>query len=118
MTCARSRCDSLRTQIGIVLQDSFLFSDTLMENIRFGRPDASDEEVMAAAKLARAHDFIERLPDGYETKVGERGSGLSQGQRQLISIARAALADPRILDPRRGDEQRGHAHRATDSGRA
>ena len=89
--------DSLRKQIGIVLQDSYLFSESLMENIRFGRPDASDEEVMAAAKMARAHDFIERLPDGYETKVGERGSGLSQGQRQLISIARAALADPRIL---------------------
>lgn len=89
--------ESLRSQIGIVLQDSFLFSDTLMENIRFGRRNASDDEVIAAAKLARAHDFIERLPDEYETKVGERGAGLSQGQRQLISIARAALADPRIL---------------------
>ena len=88
---------SLRKQIGIVLQDSYLFSTSLMENIRFGRPDATDEEVVAAAKLARAHDFIERLPDGYQTTVGERGSGLSQGQRQLISIARAALADPRIL---------------------
>ena len=89
--------DSLRKQIGIVLQDSYLFSTTLMENIRFGRPDASDEEVVEAAKVAYAHDFIERLPDGYQTEVGERGSGLSQGQRQLISIARAALIDPRIL---------------------
>ena len=88
---------SLRSQIGVVLQDSFLFSDTVMNNIRFGRPDASDEEVVAAAKLARAHDFIERLPDGYESILGERGGGLSQGQRQLLSIARAALAEPRIL---------------------
>jgi ATP-binding cassette subfamily B multidrug efflux pump len=88
---------SLRKQIGIVLQDSFLFSDTVMNNIRYGKPDATDEEVMAAAKLARAHDFIERLPDGYETELGERGSGLSQGQRQLLSIARVALIDPRIL---------------------
>ncbi len=88
---------SLRRQIGIVLQDSFLFSDTVMNNIRFGRPDATDDEVMAAAKLAHADTFIERLSDGYNTVLGERGSGLSQGQRQLLSIARAALADPRIL---------------------
>ncbi len=89
--------ESLRAQIGIVLQDTFLFSTSVMENIRFGRPDASDEEVFAAAKLAHADTFIERLPDKYETVLGERGSGLSQGQRQLLSIARAALADPRIL---------------------
>jgi ATP-binding cassette subfamily B protein len=68
-----------------------------MENIRFGRPQASDEEVIAAAKLAHANSFIERLPDKYDTILGERGSGLSQGQRQLLAIARAALADPRIL---------------------
>jgi ATP-binding cassette subfamily B protein len=89
--------ESLRRQIGIVLQDTFLFSTTVMENIRFGRPDASDEDVLAAARLAHADAFIERLPDKYQTVLGERGSGLSQGQRQLISIARAALADPRIL---------------------
>jgi len=88
---------SLRRQIGIVLQDSFLFSDTVMNNIRYGRLDASDEEVIAAAKLASADSFIERLPEGYGTLLGERGSGLSQGQRQLIAIARAALANPRIL---------------------
>jgi ATP-binding cassette subfamily B protein len=88
---------SLRRQIGVVLQDTFLFSDTVMNNIRFGRPEATDAEVIAAAKLARAHDFIERLSEGYQTKLGERGSGLSQGQRQLLSIARAALAEPRIL---------------------
>ena len=88
---------SLREQIGIVLQDTYLFSSSVMDNIRFSRPDASDEEVIAAAKLAQAHDFIERLPEGYETVLGERGSGLSQGQRQLLAIARAALADPRIL---------------------
>jgi ATP-binding cassette subfamily B protein len=68
-----------------------------MDNIRFGRPDATDEEVFAAAKLANADSFIERLPEKYETVLGERGSGLSQGQRQLLSIARAALADPRVL---------------------
>jgi len=88
---------SLRQQIGVVLQESFLFSDTVMENVRFGRPGASDEEVIGAAKLANAHAFIERLPEGYQTKLGERGTGLSQGQRQLLAIARAALADPRIL---------------------
>jgi ATP-binding cassette subfamily B multidrug efflux pump len=89
--------ESLRKQIGIVLQDTFLFSTTVMDNIRFGRPDASDEQVLAAAQLAYADTFIERLPDGYKTVLGERGSGLSQGQRQLLAIARAALADPRIL---------------------
>jgi ATP-binding cassette subfamily B multidrug efflux pump len=88
---------SLRSQIGLVLQDSFLFSDTVTNNIRYGRLDASDEEVVAAAKLASAHGFIERLPQGYNTVLGERGGGLSQGQRQLIAIARAALASPRIL---------------------
>lgn len=89
--------ESLRKQIGIVLQDTFLFSTTVMENIRFGRPEATDEEVLAAAKLAHVDDFIGRLPEGYQTVLGERGSGLSQGQRQLLSIARAALSDPRIL---------------------
>jgi ATP-binding cassette subfamily B protein len=89
--------ESLRRQIGIVLQDTFLFSASVMDNIRFGRPDATDEEVYAAAKLANADSFIERLPEKYQTVLGERGSGLSQGQRQLLSIARAALADPRIL---------------------
>ncbi|NTW00683.1 MAG: ABC transporter ATP-binding protein [Oscillochloris sp.] len=88
---------SLRRQIGIVLQDSFLFSDTVMSNIRYGRLDATDAEVIAAARLASADSFIERLPQGYQTVLGERGGGLSQGQRQLIAIARAALANPRIL---------------------
>jgi ATP-binding cassette subfamily B protein len=88
---------SLRKQIGVVLQESFLFSDTVMENIRFGRPQATDDEVVAAARLANADAFIERLPDGYRTTLGERGTGLSLGQRQLLAIARAALADPRIL---------------------
>jgi ATP-binding cassette subfamily B protein len=88
---------SLREQIGLVLQDSFLFSDTVMNNIRYGRLGATDEEVIAAAKLASADSFIERLPQGYQTVLGERGSGLSQGQRQLLSIARAALKNPRIL---------------------
>jgi ATP-binding cassette, subfamily B, multidrug efflux pump len=89
--------DSLRSQIGIVLQDTFLFSDTVMNNIRYGRLDATDDEVIAAAKMAAAHDFIERLPEGYQTILGERGGGLSQGQRQLLAIARVALMNPRIL---------------------
>jgi ATP-binding cassette subfamily B protein len=88
---------SLREQIGIVLQDTFLFSTTVMENVRFGRPNATDEEVLAAIRLANADSFIERLPEKYQTVLGERGSGLSQGQRQLLSIARAALSDPKIL---------------------
>jgi ATP-binding cassette subfamily B protein len=89
--------ESLRRQIGIVLQDTFLFSTTVMENVRFGKPSAPDDEVMTAIRLANADSFIERLPEKYQTVLGERGSGLSQGQRQLLSIARAALADPRIL---------------------
>ncbi len=88
---------SLRRQFGIVLQDTFLFSTTIGENIRYGRLDATDEEVAAAAKAVGIHDFIESLPTGYKTKVGERGSGLSVGQRQLISFARVMLANPRIV---------------------
>jgi ATP-binding cassette subfamily B protein len=87
----------LRRSLGIVLQDTYLFATTVMENIRYGRLDASDEEVVAAAKLANADQFIHRLPKGYETELSERGSNLSQGQRQLLAIARALLADPRIL---------------------
>ena len=89
--------DSLRQQIGLVLQDTFLFSDTVMNNIRYGRLEATDEEVIAAARTVAAHDFIERMPDAYQTILGERGSGLSQGQRQLIAIARVALMNPAIL---------------------
>jgi ATP-binding cassette subfamily B multidrug efflux pump len=89
--------DSLRQQIGIVLQDTFIFSGTIMENIRFGRLDASDEEVIAAAKAVRAHEFIVRMPEGYHTEVKERGARLSMGERQLLSFARALLANPRIL---------------------
>lgn len=93
----RVKAESLRRQIGIVLQDTFLFSTTVMENIRVGKPDASDEEVIEAARLAHADTFIERLPEKYQTVLGERGAGLSQGQRQLLAIARAILANPRIL---------------------
>ncbi len=89
--------DSLRQQLGIVLQDTFLFSDTVMENIRYGRLDATDEEVIAAARLANADRFIHLLPRGYQTQVSEQGHNFSQGQRQLLAIARAILADPRIL---------------------
>ncbi|MFN2274799.1 MAG: ABC transporter ATP-binding protein [Anaerolineales bacterium] len=88
---------SLRRQLGIVLQDSFLFTDTVMENIRYGRLDATDDECIQAAVNADADYFIRQLPNGYQTELLERGSNLSQGQRQLITIARAILADPRIL---------------------
>ena len=89
--------ETLRHSIAIVLQDTVLFSDTIRANIKYGRLDATDEEMRAAAKLARADEFIERLPDGYDTVLAEAGSNLSQGQRQLLSIARAVLADPKIL---------------------
>lgn len=88
---------SYRSQLGVMLQDTFLFSDTIMENIRYGRLDATDEEVIEAAKAVNAHDFIMKMADGYQTEVNERGLRLSLGQRQLISLARALLANPRIL---------------------
>jgi ATP-binding cassette subfamily B protein len=88
---------SLRSQLGIVPQEGFLFSGTIRDNIVFGRPDATDEDVEAAARAVGAHEFIELLPDGYDTAVGERGGHLSAGQRQLVAFARAAAADPRIL---------------------
>jgi ATP-binding cassette subfamily B protein len=87
----------LRQKLGIVLQDTFLFADTVMENIRYGRLDATDEDCIEAAKLADADHFIRQLPQGYQTKLSERANNLSQGQRQLLSIARAILADPSIL---------------------
>jgi ATP-binding cassette subfamily B protein len=88
---------SLRREIGVIAQDPFLFSATVRENIAFGRPEASDDDVQRAAQLAQAHEFIEELPDGYDTVIGERGITLSGGQRQRVAIARALLVDPRIL---------------------
>jgi ATP-binding cassette subfamily B protein len=88
---------SLRREIGAIAQDPFLFSATVRENIAFGRPDATDEDVEHAARLAQAHEFVERLPDGYDTVIGERGITLSGGQRQRVAIARALLIDPRVL---------------------
>ena len=87
----------LRRSLGIVLQETNLFTGTVMDNIRYGNLDATDEECIAAAKLANAHDFITRLPNGYDTMLTSNGANLSQGQRQLISIARAAVADPPVM---------------------
>ena len=88
---------SLRNQIGLVQQDNILFSDTVKENILLGRPDATDDEIVEAAKMANAHDFIMNLPEGYDTEVGERGVKLSGGQKQRLSIARIFLNNPPIL---------------------
>jgi ATP-binding cassette subfamily B protein len=89
--------DDLRRRLGLVLQDTFLFSESVMENIRFGRPEASDEECIQAARMADADHFIRQLPQGYQTNLAERAANLSQGQRQLLAIARAILAEPNIL---------------------
>jgi ABC-type multidrug transport system fused ATPase/permease subunit len=88
---------SLRSQVAVVLQDTFLFNSTVRENLLYGKPDATGEELMAAALAAYAHEFIESLPQGYETEIGERGVKLSGGQKQRLALARAILADPRIL---------------------
>jgi ATP-binding cassette subfamily B protein len=89
--------DSLRSQIGIVTQENFLFTGTVMENLKFGRPGALDAEVMEAARLLGTHDIIQTLGQGYQTKVGERGSNFSAGERQLLTFTRALVARPRIL---------------------
>ncbi len=94
---ATARLSSYRRQLGVVLQETFLFDGTISENVRFSRPEATDEELKEACRIARVDEFAERFPDGYDTIVGERGVKLSGGQRQRLSIARAILADPRIL---------------------
>lgn len=87
----------MRRSLGVILQETNLFTGTVMDNIRYGKLDATEEECIAAAKLAGAHDFITRLPEGYHTPLTENGANLSQGQRQLIAIARAAVADPPVM---------------------
>jgi ABC-type multidrug transport system fused ATPase/permease subunit len=91
------RGSSLRRHMGVVLQDTFLFTGTIKDNIRYGRPDATDKEIVAAAKTVGADDFIRRFPEGYETQVRERGGRLSVGERQLVAFARALLANPKLL---------------------
>jgi ATP-binding cassette subfamily B protein len=91
------RGSSLRRYMGVVLQDTFLFTGTIKDNIRYGRPDATDEEIIAAARTVGADAFIQRFPEGYETQVRERGGRLSVGERQLVAFARALLADPKLL---------------------
>ena len=101
----------LRRLFGMVLQDTWLFSGTIRENIAYGREGATEEEIRAAAKAAHVDHFVRTLPDGYDTVLDDDATNISQGERQLLTIARAFLADPRHADPRRGDQLRGHAHR-------
>ena len=93
----RIRAAKVRSRFGMVLQDTWLYSGTVRENIAYGRPDATDEEIIAAAKAAHAHSFIKRLPQGYDTMISENGGNISQGQKQLLCIARVMLADPPML---------------------
>ena len=107
----------LRRSLGIVLQDTHLFTGTVKENIRFGKLDATDEEIIAAAKLANADGFIRRLPQGYDTMLTGDGANLSQGQRQLLAIARAAVADPPVLIVDEATSSYRYPYRADHSGK-
>ena len=108
--------ETLRRSIGVALQEVVLFSGTIRDNIRYGRPDASDEEVIAAAKAAQAHDFILSFPEGYDTQLGQRGVNLSGGQKQRIAIARALLLQACHPDPGRQHQRSGCGNRSENSG--
>ena len=111
-TSPRCRAAVLRGQIGMVLQDTWLFAGTIRDNIAYGRPDASEEEILEAARATFVDRFVHSLPDGYDTVIDEEGSNLSAGERQLMTIARAFLTQPGAADPRRGDLVGRHPHRA------
>ena len=116
-TSRRCAATTLRARVGMVLQDTWLFGGTIRDNIAYGRPGATEEQIHAAAEATYVDRFVHSLPDGYDTVIDDEGSNVSAGEKQLITIARAFLADPAHADPRRGDELGRHPHRGARSSR-